>query len=317
MLFLLGAKPPPLGGVSVYCTRRLNQLEENNIPFKHFDSKKKFNLISLILDSWILRLKKVEHTIEVNVSNPFVLAVLLMAGISSKCVFFDHNGSRRLIKKPFYKYIFTKFYRRCKHIQVVNASLKNNYCSIENISVKLPFLKPSPLEVELACKAFPCEFNFLFDNDLEERNIILTTAWKAVSTDNEYDLYGLLETLNIYKDLLPEFQFMNFVLMIGELGTSEFELEVLDKINALRNFSNFIFITGGVSQLPLLKNTKLLLRLTKTDGDSVSVREALHFNVKVIATDVTTRPFDVELVPPQSLDFTKNKILTYLNSSKG
>lgn len=317
MMFLLGAKPPPLGGVSVYCARRLNELAEKNIPFKYFDSKKKINFILLILSSWILRLKKIEHTIEVNVSNPLVLALLSITRLTSKCVFFDHNGSRRLINNSFYNYIFTKFYRRCKHIKVVNPSLKKNYSLVENISIESPFLKPSPLEYELACKVFPNEFRFLLNDKLETRNIVLTTAWKAVSNDEEFDLYGILDTLNIYKDFLPRFQSINFVLMIGELGASEFELDVVNKINALRKFSNFIFITGGVSQLPLLKNTKLLLRLTKTDGDSVSIREALHFNVKVIATDVTARPVNVELVSPSSIEVTKNKILAYLNSFKG
>jgi hypothetical protein len=45
----------------------------------------------------------------------------------------------------------------------------------------------------------------------------------------------------------------------------------------------------------------LLLRTTRYDGDSISVREALHLGIPVIATDNEMRPPGVHLIPKADL----------------
>jgi glycosyltransferase involved in cell wall biosynthesis len=42
-----------------------------------------------------------------------------------------------------------------------------------------------------------------------------------------------------------------------------------------------------------------MLRTTWYDGDALSVREALHFGLPVIATDNGMRPEGVRLIPPR------------------
>ena len=44
-----------------------------------------------------------------------------------------------------------------------------------------------------------------------------------------------------------------------------------------------------------------MLRTTWYDGDALSVREALHFGLPVIATDNGMRPAGVRLIPPRDL----------------
>jgi glycosyltransferase involved in cell wall biosynthesis len=41
---------------------------------------------------------------------------------------------------------------------------------------------------------------------------------------------------------------------------------------------------------PLLRKINLLLRPTKSDGDALSIREALFFRIPVISSDVVPRP---------------------------
>lgn len=296
MLFFYGATPPPLGGVSVYCIRRIEQLKKNNLPFKHFESKCKFNLVKLIFYSWFYSLKKADYTIEVNVSNPLVFLILMIAGLSKYCAFYDHNGSRRSQENKIKHYIFRKFSRKCKSIMLVNDELRKNYeqCLDDKISINSPFLPPTKFELEIATEEFPFQFKYLMEGG--RRNIILTTAWRAISTNEEVDLYGLLDSLDVYELLVPVYTELNFVLMIGELDSSEFSMQIKKRISFLSGFNNFIFITGGVSQLPLLSKVKVLLRLTKTDGDSVSVREAIFCGAKVIATNVGYRPPETILI---------------------
>lgn len=296
MLLFLGATPPPLGGVAVYCVRRIEQLRRLKRSFKHFDSKLKINLIKLIAYAWYLSIRRTSYEIEVNVSNPFVFFVLVLSGISQHCIYYDHNGSRRSSDSKIKKYIFTLFYNKCKRLMLVNDNLRENYCDSVNkkITIDAPFLPPSEIELKHAEKAFPAKFKYLTQG--HDRNIVLTTAWRPVSTETENDLYGLIDSLDIYEELLPIYSDYYFVMMIGEMGTCLFSKQIQGKIKALSRFSNFIFITGGVSQLPLMNRVKVLLRLTKTDGDSVSVREAIHSGAKVIATNVGYRPPETILV---------------------
>ena len=98
--FILGAVPPPLGGVSVYVSRRLKTLR-NNSSYRvwHFDSRFKINLIRMIFLSFIFLLLRRRFEIEVNVSNKLVIDILFFLGLSSNCIFIDHNGYRRLTSK--------------------------------------------------------------------------------------------------------------------------------------------------------------------------------------------------------------------------
>ena len=49
----------------------------------------------------------------------------------------------------------------------------------------------------------------------------------------------------------------------------------------------------------MLRLTDVLLKPTNTDGDAISVREALYLGVPVVASDVVERPY----LWPSSFDF--------------
>ena len=51
--------------------------------------------------------------------------------------------------------------------------------------------------------------------------------------------------------------------------------------------------------IPVLRLTDVLLKPTNTDGDAISVREALYLGVPVVASDVVERPY----LWPSSFDF--------------
>lgn len=54
--------------------------------------------------------------------------------------------------------------------------------------------------------------------------------------------------------------------------------------------------------LRAIAESRMLLRTTHYDGDSVSVREALHLGTPVVASDNGMRPLGVRVVPPRDLD---------------
>lgn len=307
---VLGAIPPPLGGVSTYCSRRLEQLNSLNIGFGFYDSRSIFEFLKFLTICIYYNLLRKGYEVEVNVSNRFALLSMLILRISTKSIFIDHNGSRRLKNEFMGEVILYLFSKDAKKIHPVNDVLKNNYLSMgisENkINVISPYLKPTYQEMKNAIDSFPKDFNHLTMSG--GRNIILSSAWQTASNENEYDLYGLLDVIEIYKKLSGDYKTLNFVLMIGVITEDNFGTLVSEKLSELSEISNIFIIIGGASQLPLLPKTKIFLRLTKTDGDSISVREALDMGAIVIATDVCPRPDGTFLIKNDSLDVVISEI---------
>lgn len=297
MVLFLGTVPPPKGGVSVYCLRRLNELGEKKIPFIFFDSCHKVSFLKLLVCCFKMILTRRSFEVEFNVSNPVSILIFSILGLSKYTTFIDHNGSRRFLDNWFYKRVFCFFSLNLKNIKIVNPSLKYNYpiARRQHIKVITPFIKPTQSELVNARKDFPEKFYHLVCNS--SQNIVLVTAWRAISTRSEPDLYGLVDTLRIYLNVIESYPHFNFVFMLGETDKSEFCISLLQLVKALSKHKNFFFITGGVSQLPLLPSTKVLVRLSKTDGDSVSIREAIYFGAAVVASDVTKRPKGVLTCP--------------------
>jgi glycogen synthase len=109
----------------------------------------------------------------------------------------------------------------------------------------------------------------------------------------EYDLPLQIEVLGEIRKSHPEAG----LVMIGS-GNLEEELRrtILSK-----PYAEHILLCGDVPHaetLTAIARCHLLLRTSLYDGDSLAVREALHFGTPVIASDNAMRPPGVSLVPP-------------------
>ena len=112
----------------------------------------------------------------------------------------------------------------------------------------------------------------------------------------EYDLPLQIDVLGLVREEFPTAGLM----LIGS-GSLEFELR--QRINS-KDYSHDILLCGDVDRdvtLRVIADSDVFLRTTLFDGDSISVREALHFGVPVIASDCAERPAGVSLVPKTDL----------------
>lgn len=287
---LLGSVPPPLGGVSVYCQRKIELEKKQGFSVFFYNSKSYTDYIRLVLKIWYLKNKNIDYEFEVNITNPYVLFFIAFFGAASGSVFFDHNASRNY--RTFLKKMMFYFYlSKVSSVKLVNEDIKKNYpaklSKNFNFKVVSPYVRPSKSEVEAARMNMP---ERLKKETGSTRNIILNTAWKPIDTVSEPDLYGLLLTLDLYAVLCPQFEKYKFALIIGSTDESSYCKNIIAKAEALLQYENFMLVTEGFNQLGVLDSTKIYLRLTKTDGDSLSVREALDFGCTVIASDVVARP---------------------------
>jgi glycogen synthase len=113
----------------------------------------------------------------------------------------------------------------------------------------------------------------------------------------EYDLALQVEAVRRLRETFPS-------IGLAIIGGGSLEAELRRKIAAAPHREH-ILLCGDIphpATLRAIERSDLFLRTTLYDGDSISVREALHLGVPVIATDNGMRPAGVQLIPMADLD---------------
>jgi len=108
----------------------------------------------------------------------------------------------------------------------------------------------------------------------------------------EYDLPLQINALRSFREVRP-----NAGLVI--VGGGSCEREILEEIRA-QPYGEHILLAGDVPHevaLCAMSMADVFLRTSLYDGDSIAVREALHFGLPIIATDNGMRPAGVHLIP--------------------
>jgi len=124
----------------------------------------------------------------------------------------------------------------------------------------------------------------------------------------EYDLRLQIDVLGQVRKRFPD---AGLVIV----GSGSLEAEVRDWIESMP-YAEHIMLCGDLPHsvtLRAIAESDLFLRTTLYDGDSISVREALHIGTPVIATDNGMRPSGTRLIPrsdPEALLRAIEQVLT-------
>lgn len=108
----------------------------------------------------------------------------------------------------------------------------------------------------------------------------------------EYDLPLQIEAMS---EVLQRFP--NAGLMI--CGTGSLTDQIRSAV-AAKTYASQILLAGDLTHdtvLKIISSANVFMRTTLYDGDSIAVREALHFGVPAIVTDTGMRPEGVHLIP--------------------
>jgi glycosyltransferase involved in cell wall biosynthesis len=112
----------------------------------------------------------------------------------------------------------------------------------------------------------------------------------------EYDLPLQIEVLGQVRERFPGAG----LVLVGS-GSLEAELR---RRAAAKPYGEHVLLCGDVGRdvaLRVIAESDVMLRTTLYDGDSIAVREAVHFGVPVVASDRAPRPAGVKVVPAQDL----------------
>jgi len=273
---IVGRFPPPVGGVSVFTKRKFEKLKNEAGTVSKIDFSNKYFPLLIMKDN--------SNYFEVNSINLFVVFIFFLTNKLSKASFIDHNASRHFsgVKKK----LLLFFLKKAKSIYVVNDELKAFYPLEYSVEVISPFIAPCESEEQEIIQTYPTgliEF-------LSQKKVMVNSAWKYIPHEKT-DLYGLESSVA----LLNECENLKLLLAIGCYEPKILPESLLNDIERLCSENRVFLLTGQKQLWPVFKYKPLFLRLTPTDGDSVSVREAIYFNCKVVASNVVRRPEECHL----------------------
>jgi glycosyltransferase involved in cell wall biosynthesis len=279
-VLIFGAMPPPIGGVTIHLQRFfefVKQQYQDTIHLSMYDIKKsilistsyeKKRVLSTFLDADIIHIH-IDHHIKV------ILA--LISKIFRKRIIYTHHNSR--IKSPFF---FNAIYYLADEVILVNDkeidTSKLNAQKIKHIPAFLPPTSFEPLDDKLLKKIQQSNF------------VISSNSSQYILIDNK-DLYGFDLLIKAYAEIINENLIENpLLILVDPSATSkEMNLTQIKKYPQL-NKENLLYLDYFIDFSTLIKASDLTIRATRSDGDSLSVRESLYFNTPIIASDVTYRP---------------------------
>lgn len=179
--------------------------------------------------------------------------------------------------------------RRFDRVIGVNQDLVAFFEQVDVPTDRIRLIHPHALSTQAPADSLSRQLETFFNT----HKPVLTTVGLL---EPEYDLPLQIEVLGVVQKRFP-----NAGLVI--VGSGSLEQELRDRIEE-EPHSKDILLCGDVPHAVTLRaiaESDVFLRTTLYDGDSISVREALHAGVSVVATDNGMRPDGIQLIPPRDL----------------
>ena len=175
--------------------------------------------------------------------------------------------------------------RRFDRVIGVNQELETLFRRFGVASGRIRLIYPHAISLDSAERSLPDNLARFFQT---HSPTLLTVS----GLEPEYDLSLQIDVLGEVRERFPD---AGLVI----IGSGSLEAEVRARIQS-RPYAEHILLCGDVPHsitLRAIAESDLFLRTTLYDGDSISVREALHIGTPVIATDNGMRPSGTNLIP--------------------
>ena len=299
-VLLIGTVPPPIGGVTVHIKRFL-EYEQSEYELGVLDIKKRIifkkdkNIVK-ILDILVYFLNA--SIVHLHISNNIKILLALVARMCFKKVFYTHHNSR--ISSIFGWHLINILSHRVILVNDKSINMNMIYNHKTNvIPAFLPPMKIGDLPVEIMDK-------------LNKYSSIISTNCFQYSLYNNKDLYGFDLIIDAFYALSKNGKIDHTLLvLVDPSGTTR---EYVEKLLRDKKFgtNSILYLCENIDFIALLKVSNMTIRATRTDGDSLSIRESLYYNIPIIASDVTWRPEGTIIFKNENIQDLSKKIFECL-----
>jgi glycosyltransferase involved in cell wall biosynthesis len=139
---------------------------------------------------------------------------------------------------------------------------------------------------------------------LETGRVLLVPAYRIQFWEGE-DMYGLDMAVEAFRNLGSKRKDLRLAVFLATRSKGRKEMQYLDRLRlrlADAGLGDRALFVVGLPLVPAFRNDVVLVRPTRTEGDAVSVREALQAGLPVVASDVVSRPEGTFTFPSTDVD---------------
>jgi glycosyltransferase involved in cell wall biosynthesis len=303
----LGPYPPPHGGVQTHIVALRQMLAHRHIPcavinltrHRRPSADNVFYPKNGMQVFWLL-LRQPYDIAHLHIGGRIWMRQLALAFFCSllpgrKCVLTFHSGGYPSSPEgaSAHRYSLRALvFRRFDRIIAVNAEIAAFFQRLGVKADRIQLISSHAVVAEELTDTsdFPPELETFFKNHTP---LLITVGL----LEKEYDLPLQIAALGRVREIWPQAG----LLIVGSGSLHQNLRDEIDK----RDYASHVLLYGDLAHRATLRaiaRSDLMLRTTWYDGDALSVREALHWGVPVIATDNGMRPAGVHLIAPRNLD---------------
>jgi glycosyltransferase involved in cell wall biosynthesis len=323
-IIIIGSYPPPYGGVSKHLQRLKLYLEQSDLDCEFFDTSKNLieakiatKSITMAYNKWmycnlLYHKKAILHFHHFHLR--YFLIDYFVLSLRHRIIITFHNELfvETLRSKGKWAFLLFSFILNRMHsIVVVNnrcaemaRRIIKHPCKVVVIPAFIPPHRVPPITNDAILKLRKMH-----------KYLLCSNAWQISFYNNE-DLYGidlLIEALHeicIIKGLDAAIAFS-----LPSIGDAQYFRQLKARIDQYRLSDRFLLITEPLEEAASLWSiSDLVIRATNTDGNSLSILEALSIGIPVLASDCVERPKEVVLFKTRDTQDLVKNIFHILNN---
>lgn len=291
---LIGKLPPPVGGVTIHILRLFKWLKANDIAVEVLALNKPSGVELGVegvgsISSWLLKRilfgfkEDIIHYHGANYPGLIFLVFVRLFHPNFKLYFTIHGEGyiNRLKKRPIYIRLIKFCLGKLDCIFVGGNHLYEQLTEIgiddANIHIVDAFLPPIVSDK----KTIPASLLKVINSDAK---IISANAYNVDKLANGGDLYGLYILSELAKRLNDNQVKFQMIILIANNNDEFYVSQLFDDIGNVHVVSD-----EKINGWEVISKSDLMIRPTSTDANAISMKEAMMFNVDVIASDVVPR----------------------------
>ena len=303
-ILLIGHYSPPRGGVQTHIVTLHQYLKAHEVSCEVIDMgpqrktdgmgiygpKTALDVIRLLLR---LRYDVVHLHVGGNLTGRLTLLALLCATIPpGKAMLTFHSGgypSSPAGRAARPRSLRGLALRKLSYVIAVNEEIKKWFGQVGVEPARIRLIPPHALPASPPAVELPEGLRSFF---AEHEPVLVSVG----GLEPQYDVPLQIEALRVIREKFPRAG-----LVIIGAGSLQKELE---QLIAGESLGKHALLSGDLARevtLRVIADSDVMLRTTLYDGDAISVREAVHFGVPVVASDRAPRPEGVRVVPAQDL----------------
>jgi hypothetical protein len=309
---IIGPYPPPYGGISVHIERILQYIPQNRVDFYNIEKRSDFKGKAFYgwKKYWYLLLFFIKpyKVIHYHSTSAKIRILLAAVGLFKSTVYLHAHGeslSDTLQGKGITAYL-TRHLISNVHLLASNADLMKFLARYHPLSIKeIDAFLPPVVDDNVVdswikgIKSPACNY------------IISMVGWFIKYRDE--NLYGydlMLEALSTLRK-----KNVDAIVLASVNGVNDEKLyhEFLAQRRKLELDNYFILLDENYKEIyPLYLYSDIFVRSTNTDGSAMSVKEALWFGCRVVASNAVPRPAGVYLFENRDCRDLADKILNLI-----